>query len=89
MAGALRGTINFESPTPVYQQLAAILRDNIKRGAIRPETRIPTQAQLVDQFKISRGSAARAVTVLQDEGWLIVSPGKGVYVRPRSEFPET
>ncbi len=87
MAGQLRGSINFDSPVPIYVQLAGILRDNIRQGVIRPESRMPTQKDLVETFEVSRGTAARAVSILTDEGWLVVSRGKGVYVRPSSEFP--
>lgn len=69
--------------TPVYLQLAEILRKRIRDGELRPNRPLPSYATLVQQYGVARGTAAKAVGVLIDEGVARVAPGKGVFVVKR------
>ena len=69
-------------PTPVYRQLARILRERIASGDLAPNRPIPSEAQLRQQYAVARGTA-RAVQVLRDERLVVTVPGRGTYVRPR------
>ena len=70
-------------PTPVYRQLARILRERIASGDLAPNRPIPSEAQLRQQYGIARGTARRAVQVLRDERLVVTVTGRGTYVRPR------
>jgi len=37
----------------------------------------------MQEYEVARGTAAKAVKVIVDEGLAVVVPGKGVYVLPR------
>ena len=73
-------TIDPLGETPVYLQLAAILRAQIKSGDLRPNRPIPSLVTLVQQYGVARGTAAKAVRVLVNEKLVRIVPGRGAYV---------
>ncbi len=72
-----------DSPVPLYEQLAALLRGQIERGDLYG--RVPSEPTLVQQHGVSRGTAGRAVQILVDAGYVTISPGKGAFVVPEAE----
>ena len=71
-------TVDHEGKTPLYQQIAAILRGQIERGEITG--RLPSETTLSQQYGISRGTARKAAGILISEGWARVSRGRGTFV---------
>jgi DNA-binding GntR family transcriptional regulator len=71
------------SSVPVYRQVANILRGRIESGELAPDRPVPSEAQLVQEYGIARGTARRAIEVLRDEGLVVTVPGRGTYVTPR------
>jgi DNA-binding GntR family transcriptional regulator len=67
-------------PLPPYRQIAAILRRRIESGQYPPDTRIPTESELVEAFEVARTTARRAIAVLRDEGLIYTVPQRGSYV---------
>ena len=72
-----------DSPVPLYEQLAALLRAGIESGAIGP--RLPSEITLTQQYGVSRGTAHRAVMILVDTGYVRISRGKGTFVVPKDQ----
>jgi GntR family transcriptional regulator len=70
-----------DGPTPLYEQVAAILRGEIAAGLLRPGRPLPSAVTLVQDYGIARGTALHALRVLVEEGLAYVVPGKGTYVR--------
>ena len=68
------------APVPPYRQIADILRRRIASGKYQPDTRIPTESELVDEFEVARTTARRAVGVLREEGLIYTVPNRGSYV---------
>jgi len=68
------------APVPPYQQIAQIIRRRIAAGQYRPDTRIPTESEIVEEFEVARTTARRAVAVLRDEGLIYTVPNRGSYV---------
>ncbi|WNZ10498.1 GntR family transcriptional regulator [Streptomyces sp. 11x1] len=52
------------------QEIAATLRDRIRSGDLRPGERLPTQAELAEEFGVERGTVRQALRALQDDGLL-------------------
>jgi len=77
-------TVDHEGKTPVYQQIAAILRGRIESGSIPRGRAVPSETQLMQEFGVARLTARKAVRVLAGEGLVEVVPGRGVYVAERS-----
>jgi GntR family transcriptional regulator len=76
-------TVDRDGAVPLYQQIAAILRDQIVRGVYPPGRALPSETALVQRFGVARLTARKSVRVLADEGLVQVVPGRGVYVTDR------
>lgn len=70
-----------DSPAPLYEQLAAVLREQIEAGRIT--SRLPSEPSLVQEYGVSRGTVRRAVALLIEAGYAQVSRSRGTFVRPR------
>jgi hypothetical protein len=75
-----RVTVDHEAPQPVYQQIAAILRAQIKAGELVPDRPIPSESTLMQRYGVARETARKAVRVLVAEGLVYVVQGRGAYV---------
>lgn len=72
-------TINKDGATPLYQQLAAILRDRIAKKEIAPGTRIPSETALESEFDLARGTVRAAIELLKSEGLVVSVQGRGTF----------
>jgi len=68
------------SPVPPYRRVADALRARIDAGELLPGEQVPSMAQLVDSYGISRGTARRVLATLKDEGYVYITPGWGTFV---------
>lgn len=75
--------IDHDSDTPVYQQLADLLRAQIESGELAPRRPLPSVRTLQERYGVSDGTAKHAVQVLRDEGLVRTVVGRGVYVVQR------
>ncbi len=69
---------------PYYQQLAAILRADIRSGGLGPGEALPSEPQLMHTYGVSRGTVRKALEVLRDEGLIETVRRRGSRVRPRA-----
>jgi GntR family transcriptional regulator len=70
------------NPTPLYVQLAGILRDMITAGELAPRAPLPSESYLQQEQGVSRGTVRMAVAILRDEGLVVTIGGRGTFVRP-------
>ncbi|MFG2351891.1 GntR family transcriptional regulator [Streptomyces phaeochromogenes] len=74
------------------QEIADILRDRIRAGDLRSGDRLPTQAELAEEFGVERGTIRQALRALQDEGRLSNvskgSPPRIADVTPARDEPQ-
>lgn len=61
--------------------IASDLRDRITTGQLKPGDRLPSEAQLAAQYKVSTATLRSALAVLQGEGLVEKLHGKGNFVR--------
>ncbi len=52
------------------QEIADNLRERIRTGGLRAGDRLPTQAELAEEFGVERGTVRQALRALQDDGLL-------------------
>lgn len=72
----------------LHYQLYQTLFEMISSGAVKPGDRMPTEAELVESYGISRTTARRALDELHRQGLVTRQPGKGTFVRaPRLDAP--
>jgi DNA-binding FadR family transcriptional regulator len=62
------------------QHVVAGLKDKILSGDLAPGTKLPSEAELVEEYAVSRTVAREAVTRLQAEGLVETFQGRGSFV---------
>ncbi len=68
------------SPVPLYYQLQEIIRSRIDNGQWGPGQQLPPEADLCQEFNLSRGTVRQALSDLVREGMLHRRRGKGSFV---------
>ncbi|GAA1603799.1 GntR family transcriptional regulator [Kribbella sancticallisti] len=68
---------------PLYQRIAAGLREQIRTGQIKAGERLPTEQDLMADHGVSRNTVRLALGMLQNEGMVTSTPGRGTIVRER------
>ena len=87
MRGALGGTyvtrvtVDPDSATPLYVQVARILRGRIESGEIT--SRLPSLRTITQEYGVSHITAEKAVQTLRDDGVVVTVVGKGTFVVTR------
>lgn len=69
------------SGLPRYRQIAGELRAEIDAGQLAAGRLLPSEAELIDRFGVSRATVRHALAVLEREGLVTTHPGKGRYVQ--------
>lgn len=75
-------------PTPLYVQLAGILRGMISSGELPPRAPLPSESYLQQEQGVSRGTVRMAVGILREEGLVVTIGGRGTFVRPEAPQAE-
>lgn len=93
MGGRLGGTwvsrvtdddvLDDDNPTPLYVQLAELLRRRIARGELG--ARVPSLKSLAQDYEVSHITAEKAVGLLRDEGLVVTVVGRGTFVKRRDQ----
>ncbi|NNN33154.1 GntR family transcriptional regulator [Streptomyces sp. S3(2020)] len=73
-----------QRPGALYQQVAAAIREAILSGEYEPGAPLPSEAQLMARYQVSRPTVRNAVAALRAEGLIDVRHGKGSFVRSDS-----
>jgi len=70
-----------QRPGALYQQVAAAIREAILSGEFAPDSLLPSEAQLMARYGVSRPTVRNAIAALRAEGLIDVRHGKGSFVR--------
>ncbi|MFE9108470.1 GntR family transcriptional regulator [Streptomyces collinus] len=70
-----------QRPGALYQQVAAAIRAAILSGEFAPDSLLPSEAQLMARYQVSRPTVRNAIAALRAEGLINVRHGKGSFVR--------
>lgn len=68
------------SASPLYAQLAEVLRERIIKGVWPMKSRIPTLPELSKEFGVALITVRMAVQLLKEEQLLVPEQGRGTYV---------
>lgn len=66
--------------TAPYQQVAEHYRAEIRAGRLAPGALMPTTKEVAVEYRLAMSTAARALAVLRDEGWIVTRPSKPAVV---------
>lgn len=72
-----------QGPTPIFEQVKALLESAIAGGELSPHQRIPSERELSLALGASRMTIRQALMALTTEGSLYTRSGKGTYVAER------
>lgn len=71
--------IKHDSAATVTAQVAADIEADIDSGAVPPDTRLPTEIELSEQYGVSRVTVRRAIALLRERGKVVTVHGRGTY----------
>jgi GntR family transcriptional regulator len=79
-------SLDHDSPTALYVQLAEILRQQIERGKLTG--RVASAKTLAQEYEVAQGTAERALGILRDAGLIRSAIGRGHFVVPPADRPK-
>ncbi len=74
------GALYRSSVGTLYHQVLAALHEQIESGGIRVGDRLPSEAELVQDYGVSRTTARRALDELRRQGLVRREPGRGTFL---------
>lgn len=74
------GNMKRNSVQPLYLQLSELLENKISSGVYKAGDKIPTEADLSNDYQISRITVRKGIETLVEKGILIKKPGIGTFV---------
>lgn len=75
------GAVDRTDDRPPYKQIADHLRSAVELGRLAPGDKLPSEADLVEHYGVSRMTARQAIQELRSEGLVDAEQGRGVFVR--------
>ena len=76
--------MNFDQKTPIYQQLAESIRQDILSGALQEEEAIPSVRQISVDYSLNPQTVLNATQLLIQEGLLEKRRGLGLFVQKKA-----
>ena len=76
-----RYSINPDSEIPVYRQLVDQINAQIRSGALKTGTQLPTVREMADQLHLSCGTVKRVYDCLRDMGDIEMTRRRGTFVK--------
>ena len=76
------GRIKHSSSVSVAQQVARDIEADIDSGLLAPDTRLPSEIELSEQYGVARPTVRRAIEMLRDAGKVVTIHGRGSFVTP-------
>jgi GntR family transcriptional regulator len=67
-----------------FRTIANEITAKIKSGELAPGDKLPSTAQLAEQYSVSKGTVHRALSLLHDRDLILGQPGRGTYVADHS-----
>lgn len=74
------------SPVPLYTQIKEMVRAKILDGTYAPHAQLPSEAEMIAAFGVSRITVRQAISDLQKEGVVFKIHGKGTFVSKPKAF---
>jgi DNA-binding GntR family transcriptional regulator len=73
--------VDHDAETPLWIQLADIIREQIQSGELAPGRVVPSETTLMQEHGLARGTVRKAIDALADEGLVNRVQGRGTFVR--------
>jgi len=69
-----------EQLVPKYFQITRTITAQIQRGDLQPGSLVPSENEIIEQYKVSNTTARKALHELEKAGWVQRVRGKGTFV---------
>lgn len=80
----MTASVDRSSPLPLYVQLENVLMERIRTQGLKPGDRLPTEAEIEEQYAVSRATIRMSLTRMVADGHVDRVQGLGSFVaRPR------
>ncbi len=76
-----------KDPRPIFAQIAAQVKEQIRRGELRPGESLPSVREVADSLGINLHTVHRAYQKLREEGVIRLRLGQRAKVAPARELP--
>jgi DNA-binding transcriptional regulator YhcF (GntR family) len=70
----------FDDRSPIYQQIADAIKDDILHGRLTPDEQVMSTNQYAAFYRINPATAAKGFHQLMEEGYLYKRRGIGIFV---------
>jgi GntR family transcriptional regulator len=87
-ASTLAAELAAQAPAPLYAQIKQLLRQRILDGTYQPHQQMPSEAEMMASFGVSRITVRQALSDLQNEGLIFRLHGKGSFVSKPKAFQD-
>ncbi|WP_166791681.1 GntR family transcriptional regulator [Cryobacterium frigoriphilum] len=75
--------VEHDSPLTKWGQIRRDLRARIENGEYRAGAKLPTEAELMAHYGVSRATVRRTLAAMTDDGYVVSRRGSGTYVTGR------
>lgn len=80
--------INNLSNAPIHEQIESDIKSQIAKGILKPGDRVLSVRELATTLNINPNTVTRAYKQLEKDGYIIILPGKGIFIKNVSDtFP--
>lgn len=80
-------SISEEDPRPIYLQIAADIKDQIRTGDLSPGDELPSVRELADSLDVNLHTVHRAYQKLREQGVIRMRLGQRAKIAPLRETP--
>ncbi len=80
VVGDLSHELSRDAPTPLHDQIAALIRQRIVSGRWPAHMRLPSEPELAQMLEVARGTVRRSMRSLIEAGLLVQHQGRGTFV---------
>ncbi len=70
---------------PIYVYIKRELKNRIENGDLAEGDRVPSELDLAREYGVSRNPTRQAMRDLEQEGYIVRSPGRGSFVAPKAQ----
>ena len=81
--------IDAEKPIPKYLQLKEIIKHYFRNEHYEAGQKIPSENELINQFKVSRNTVRQALAELANEGFIYKRAGSGSFFSGKTQDAQT
>ena len=78
--------LDYKDRRPIYEQVVERFSDLILKGALKPDTKLPSVRNLAVDLSINPNTIQRAYSELERKGYIYTIKGRGNFVSKKEDF---